>query len=222
MQSYACPSCGAPITFRSSFSVYAVCASCGSTVLRTDRDVSLIGAMADLPDEISPLQLGTMFRFQDAQFTILGRVRMEWADGGWSEWYADSGARQGWLSEAQGFFGVSFEQPVPELLNGTLPSLDQVVAIDGQNFRISDIKQATCVGSEGELPFQAPRGRAATYYDMIDPAGGFAGLEQSGDGRRLYVGRYAGFDSLGLTNMRPVEGWSEPKPGSAGDPGADL
>lgn len=222
MQSYTCPSCGAPITFRSSFSVYAVCESCGSTVLRADRDVAVIGTMADLPDEISPLQVGTSFSFDGARYTLLGRTRMAWADGAWSEWYADSGARQGWLAEAQGFYGFSVERPVPETLAGSHLALDQVVTIDGEAFRIADIKQATCIGSEGELPFAAPRGRVATYFDMIGRSSGFAGIEQSDEGRRLYVGRYVGFDALGFANLRKVDGWSEPTgvPEMAGDPGA--
>ena len=77
MPSVTCPSCGAPITFQSSFSVYAVCPACGSTVLRTDRDVTLIGKAADLPDEISPLQVGTQFRRGSEAFTLLGGWRLE-------------------------------------------------------------------------------------------------------------------------------------------------
>ena len=117
MAEYACPSCGAPMTFRSSFSVYAVCSFCGSTVLRTDRDVSLIGTMADLPDEMTPFQVGTGLSWHTDTYTLAGRVRMGWADGAWNEWFIDSANRKGWLSEAQGFLALAFETPVPRRLD---------------------------------------------------------------------------------------------------------
>ena len=96
-----------------------------------------------------------------------------------------------------------------------------MVTVAGQRFRVSDIKRASCVGSEGELPFAAPRGRSAIYYDMVSASGGFAGLEVADDGRRCYRGDYVLFDELGLSNMRPVEGWREPlaSPESGADPG---
>jgi hypothetical protein len=209
MAEYACPSCGAPMTFRSSFSVYAVCSFCGSTVLRTDRDVSLIGTMADLPDEMTPFQVGTGLSWHTDTYTLAGRVRMGWADGAWNEWFMDSANSKGWLSEAQGFLALAFETPVPRRLDAPV-ALGDVIEIAAGKFRVSDIKQAVCIGSEGELPFHAPPGRTATYYDMLSPAGGFAGLEQSGNERRLYVGDYVAFDDLRFTNLRDVEGWRVP------------
>jgi len=218
MTSYACPSCGAPIAFRSSFSVYAVCSYCGSTVLRTDRDVSLIGKMADLPDEISPLQVGAEFTFRGQGFMLLGRVRVGWADGAWTEWFVASARRKGWLAEAQGFLALAFEEELPKGLAGPLPPLGELLEIGKQPFRVSDIKQATCLGSEGELPFPAPRGRTATYLDMVSPTGGFAGLEEAGEERRLYVGEYVDFDALAFRGLREVEGWTLPRSTRDGDP----
>lgn len=218
MASYPCPSCGAPIEFRASFSVYAVCSYCGSTVVRTDREVSLIGKQADLPDEISPLQVGTKFSYRDERFELLGRTRIGWADGAWTEWFAQGQGRSAWLAEAQGFLALSFEQQVPPALTGAAPSLGAVIRIGAQSFRVSDIKQATCLGAEGELPFASPRGRSAVYYDMTSPDAAFAGLEIAGEERRCYVGEYVDFDALGFSALREVEGWSPPSSPAQGDP----
>ena len=217
MAGIACPSCGAPIEFRSSFSVYAVCASCGSTVLRTDRDVSLIGKMADLPEEISPLQIGAGFKFGGKPYTLLGRTRIGWADGMWTEWFAGGEKAQTWLAEAQGFFAFSVERPLEPDMQGALPGLNELVEVGGAVFRVADIKQGTCLGSEGELPFAAPRGRVSTYVDLIGRDGGFAGIEESTEGRRLYVGAYAGFDALDFTGLRRMESWPVPKSGPGRD-----
>ena len=70
----ACPSCGATIPFRSSFSVYAVCSYCGSTVLRNDRDVRAIGSVADLPAEMTPLQVGAELDWRGKHYTLAGRL----------------------------------------------------------------------------------------------------------------------------------------------------
>jgi len=212
MIAFACPSCGAEIPFRSSFSVYAVCSYCGSTVVRQDRDVTQIGQVADLPAEMTPLQIGTDLDWRGTRYTLAGRKRVAWADGAWNEWFMVAGDKTGWLAEAQGFFAVAFPHPIEAaaLPAGALPRLGATVAIDDSPYRVSDIKQATCLGSEGELPVRAPRGRKATYVDMMDEQGGFAGIEDSADGRLLFIGENTDFDLLKFRNLRKVEGWKPP------------
>ena len=212
-----CPSCGAPLTFRTSFSVYAVCGYCGSTVVRRDKDVEKIGEMADLPDEMTPVQVGTTLTYGGAGFTVAGRVRVGWADGAWNEWYLVSDARTGWLAEAQGFFAVSFPVGLEEAtgLGEGLSVLDGVVRIRERAYRVTDIKEALCLGSEGELPFAAPKGKATTYYDMLEDGGGFASIEETTGAeakpvRTLFVGEYVAFNALKFGNLRTVEGWAAP------------
>lgn len=210
-----CPSCGAPIPFRTSFAVFAVCGYCGATVVRTDRDVSRIGQAADLPDEMTPIQVGTVVTAAGTPFTVAGRVRMSWEDGFWNEWFlaGDGPAGAGWLAEAQGTWAVSFPCPLEEAqgLNPDMPpALGDPVRIRGRAFRVSDVKAASCVGSEGELPFAAERGWTALYADMLSEDGGFAGAEYSDDGARLFLGQYVTFASLRPRNLRPVEGWTAP------------
>ena len=220
MAAYTCPSCGAALVFRASFSVYAVCEYCASMVVRTDRDVEAIGKMADLPEDISPLQLETVVTHAGQRYTLAGRLRVAWTDGAWNEWYMLAGDQVAWLAEAQGFFAISAAvAPDEAFLNGDLPRLDERRQVGDRSYRVTDIKLGTCVGSEGELPFRAPRGRVATYYDMIDDRGGFASIEDGADGRQLYAGRYVAFDDLQLEGMRQIEGWSVPA--TPAEPGRD-
>ncbi len=218
MLAFTCPSCGAPIEFRSSVSVYAVCRSCGSTVVRSDAGVAAIGHMASLPDDVSPLQLGTELTWDGHTYTVLGRVRVAWEDGGWNEWFVSAGERQGWLAEAQGALSIAFEAPVPAELAGALPALGAQFVLNGQAFTVADIKQAMCAGSEGELPFAAPRGRGFTDIDLIGARGGFAGLEDSAEGRRFHLGQYAPFDAFRFRNLRRLDGWTPPVAGRQDDP----
>ena len=213
MPAIACPSCGGAIPFRSSFSVYAVCSYCGSTVVRRDRDVQAIGRVADLPPEVTPLQVGTELDWQGVRYTLAGRLRVAWQEGAWNEWFMVAGDKTGWLADAQGFLSVAFPTPLeglPDVAAGALPGIGDTVTVAGRAFRVTDIKDAVCVGAEGELPFAAPAGRSATYLDMMDPAGGFAGLESSADGVELYLGHSTEFDALGLRNLRPIDGWAAP------------
>ena len=219
MRKFACPSCGADVVFRSAQSVYAVCAYCQSMVVRTDVDVRSIGVMAALPDDMSPLQLGSGGYFEDQPFTI------GWRDGLWNEWHllmADG--RRGWIGEAQGSFSISFQleaalpRDVTQTFEYCLPLLmggegaDEVrpgftVELGGTTLRAVDIKLATCLGSEGELPFTAPKGRRTVAVDCIGKEGEFATLDHDGREGRAYVGRYVEWDDFRFTNLRPLEGW---------------
>lgn len=216
MRTFSCPSCGAQGAFHSTISVYAVCAYCQSMVMRQDVDVTAFGKMADLPPDMSPLQIGTAGTFDGTQFSLLGRVKTGWQDGAWNEWFmlTDDG-RKGWLVEAQGFFAGCFESPMETdgqlLINRNFsvwkPKPGDGVGAGGVTYAVVDIKQATCLGSEGELPYIANLGRKSLVVDLADGEQGFASLEIYQGEARFYRGHYVTFDALALTNLRPLEGW---------------
>ncbi|OYY94567.1 MAG: hypothetical protein B7Y41_07000 [Hydrogenophilales bacterium 28-61-23] len=215
MRSYTCPACGAPGTFQSSVSVYAVCAYCQSMILRRNVDVEAFGKMAALPPDMSPLRVGARGMLDGVGFALLGRVKIGWKDGVWNEWFMlTEDARRGWLAEAQGFFAACFELPLASdgraLINRNFatwkPKPGERVNIGAQAYEVADIKHTVCLGSEGELPFLANRGRKALSIDLAG-SGGFATLEIHQDETRLYQGRYVGWDELKLSDTRPLEGW---------------
>ena len=104
---------------------------------------------------------------------------------------------------------MSFAQPGAT----QLPPLDAIKPgisfplVKGQSFSVDDIKQATCLGSEGELPMKGPQGRKSTSVDLSGPDSLFACLDYSEDGTRLYVGKYVDYDRLELTSLREIDGW---------------
>lgn len=130
----------------------------------------------------------------------------------WNEWCALFGDnRWGWVAEAQGFFMASFEIPVPAGFPGGAGGLNngKEIKLEGLTYRVVDRKETTCLGSEGELPFAAEPGRKALSVDLTGADNQFASAEFSDTGTRLFVGRYARFDDLKFTMLRPVPGWSE-------------
>lgn len=180
-------------------------------VVRHDVNVEAIGKMAQLPPDLSPLQIGTRGLFEKRDFTILGRIRVVYDEGSWNEWYACFGDNNfGWVAEAQGFFMVSFEYaPAADFPKGAAMASGASVKIAGEPFLVMDRRETTILGAEGELPFSAPAGRTATSVDLMGANHRFACAEFSSEGTRLFVGNYARFDDLQFTNLRKVPGWDD-------------
>lgn len=181
-------------------------------VVRHDVNVEAIGQMAQLPPDLSPLQIGARGEIDGQGFTLIGRVRLAYDEGSWNEWCALFGNdRYGWVAEAQGFFMVSFEIQPPEGFPGKAGGMPVGTKwqINGQSYDVTGCKETVCLGSEGELPLAAPPDRKATSIDLSGADGQFANAEFSDEGTRLFVGRYARFDDLKFSNLRPVPGWSE-------------
>jgi hypothetical protein len=107
---FDCPQCGAPVPFPSSIAVFAVCAHCQSMVVLRESGIERFGEMAALPPDLSPLQCGARGVWQGVAFELMGRVRVEWDGGSWTEWWAEfADHRSGWIAETQGFFTISFQ-----------------------------------------------------------------------------------------------------------------
>ncbi|MCW0183073.1 DUF4178 domain-containing protein [Zavarzinia sp.] len=227
MISFPCPACGAEVPFRGSHSVYAVCAYCGSMIVRRDAKIERIGKMAGLAPDMSPFQIGSICSWDERDFTLVGRLKVGWADGQWSEWYAlaDDGS-DAWLAEAQGTYAFSRDEPLPrdDYAGEVLRALDAYVRAGagkgqrnplGESFRyaggvlkIVDLRPVTCLGSEGELPFAAPEGRKAWSVDLLGPRGEFGCIELGSGPTRFFAGRYLDWDALQARNLRVLEGWS--------------
>lgn len=221
MTDIACPSCGAPVSFRSSLSVSAVCPYCQSLLVRRDVNVEDLGKVAALPPDMTPFQVGTDAYDDDGRITLVGRLRLAWQDGFWNEWFfvSDSG-RKGWLAEAQGTYALSYE------IDGDLhPNthhaisrwaetkargeiIGQALTIEGRSYRLTDAKKAVCIGCEGELPVVSPVGRRSMCFDFMGGPDKFASVEISGDARRIFTGRYVEWEQLRASNLREIEGWS--------------
>ncbi len=213
IRSYDCPSCGATLSFESSIAISAICPFCRSLVIRHDLNVETLGTVAQLPPDLSPLQIGTTGEFQGVGFRLAGRLRWHWDGGSWTEWFADCGTGgHVWIAETQGFY--TFSKYVEQT---GLPSIDSVQAgyeerIGDKLWTVVDIKTAVCVGGEGELPEIIAQDKPRRSVDLQGPHGEFATLEAGAEGTEYFEGRYAHFDEMKFGNLRAVPGWT---------PGAD-
>ncbi|MBI2315869.1 MAG: DUF4178 domain-containing protein [Betaproteobacteria bacterium] len=199
-----CPSCGAPVTFRASASVYAVCDFCHSTLVRQDEDVKNLGRMADLLEDGSLLQRGTEGAYRGVHFAVVGRIQLKYGAGIWNEWHLlfDDG-RSGWLSEAGGEYAVSFLAP-PKVPLPAFRSLrpGMSVPVAGRAYTVADLESATCVAGEGELPFKVDSGYEVNAADLRSEDGRFATIDYSEDPPLLFEGQPVAFAALNFANLR--------------------
>ncbi len=205
----SCPACGAEVLFKSRASIFGVCSFCNSTLVRHDMNIESLGKMTEMPQDMSPLQIGTTGFFDNSRFEVVGRQRIGWESGAWNEWYLhfDNG-KDGWLADAQGFYMVSFQLfeqlSLPEL--SKLKASD-VITINKRSFTVDDVREVTCIGSQGELPVKSVKGRKSTSVDLLGAEDTFGNIDYSAEGARLFFGRYVDFENLQFRNLREIDGW---------------
>ena len=218
MPALNCPSCGAEVPLRLAAMPYAVCAYCQSVVLREGDGLKEIGKAAVLPFDVSPIQLGTSGEADGTMFHVVGRVRWGWSDGSWNEWLLDcSDGQHRWLGEAMGQFQLLSERPGAmddALLRGfaagnAIAPGDQAV-VGEVGYAAADIKQAQCLGGEGDLPFPTPADWAMVSVDFKSKAGGSLSVQRDAQGTSAYEGRYVELAGLKPKNLRAIEGWALP------------
>lgn len=212
MLTLPCPSCGGPLNFRSKTSLFTVCEYCRSSIIKKNADIESIGKMAELPADLSPIQIGSRGRFKGSRFYVAGRIIYSWDDGTWNEWYLlfDNG-KTGWLAEAQGEFIISFPlegQKIPPI---EFFAHHKHFKVDSQKFSLSDRKNIHYIGSEGELPFKALKDYKSTVCDFLSKEDDlFLTIEYPAFVEKpfAYVGKYTSLKRLKMENIRLLEGWS--------------
>ena len=208
MKTAHCPSCGAPISFRSASSLYAVCEFCRSTLLRDGEDLKNLGRMAELMDDPSLIQIGTEGTFRGQHFSVIGRIQLKYDAGLWNEWHIlFDDQRSAWLSEAGGEYVVSSLVPI-ESVDATLPAFEILqpempVTIAGRIFFVTDLQTARCIAGEGELPFKVESGYDVNTADLRGNDR-FVTIDYSETPPLVFVGYPAKFDELGLTNLKDL------------------
>ena len=203
----SCPSCAAPVDFRSAASVVAVCAFCTSTLVRKGEALENIGRMAALQDDPTLIQLGTEGVYKGVHFAVIGRIQLRHEDGLWNEWYLlFDDMRNGWLGEAAGEFYVSFEKkfdiappPFSEIQVGTRIDLGKA-GTEGE-FEVSDIESSTCIAGQGELPFSVGPGYEAPVVDLRRGTE-FATIDYSDATARVFLGERVEVRTLKFANLR--------------------
>jgi hypothetical protein len=203
---------------RSAALPYVTCSYCQTLIRREGGNIEAIGKVAVLPFDVSPVQLGSTVGWRGARFTLVGRVRWGWQDGSWNEWFAEgTDGKHLWLGEAMGSFMISEERPdlldLPQIrafAAGEPLNRGMTMTIGDNSFEASDVKNVSCLGSEGDLPFATAIGTAITSVDFRSPDGSALSLQREADGTSAWLGEYLELGQLAPANLRAIEGWTIP------------
>jgi len=207
-----CPSCGAPVEFKSGQSIVVICNYCHSAVARTDRELKDLGKVAELVETGSPLDIGLRGQWRDQTFELTGRAQLGHQMGGqWDEWYATfSNGWLGWLAEAQGRFYLTFQYPIPEGVQ--IPSFDQLQL--GQQVQglpwntplmVAETGRATALGAKGEIPYLLTPGDTYFYADLSGAQSSFGTLDYNETPPLVFIGNEVTLAELGITTTRAPE-----------------
>ncbi|HEY0765519.1 MAG TPA: DUF4178 domain-containing protein [Pyrinomonadaceae bacterium] len=207
-----CPSCGAPVEFKSGQSIVVICGYCRSAIARTDRELKDLGKVAELVETGSPLDIGLRGKWKDIPFELTGRAQLGHEMGGqWDEWYATfSNGWLGWLAEAQGRFYITFQYPIPE--GAKVPQFDQLQL--GQQvpglpwptpLMVAETGRATALGAKGEIPYLLTPGETYYYADLSGVNNSFGTLDYNQSPPLVFLGQQVTLAELGITTTRAPE-----------------
>ncbi len=207
-----CPSCGAPIEFKSGSTIVLVCPFCRSAVARKDRKLEDLGKVAEIAESESPLKIGLHGVWNGNRFELTGRAQLKHELGGfWDEWYATfANGWVGWLAEAQGKFYLTFYQPLPE--NISVPPFkvlqlgQSVPEIPSETpLVVTEKGTATAVAADGEIPYKLTPNERSDYADLSGKGGVFGTIDYGENPPFVFVGREVSLGEIGLANAKSAE-----------------
>jgi hypothetical protein len=207
-----CPQCGGEIVFPFGAAAAQVCRFCRFLVARTDRDLALLGKVADLLPLASPLYVGQTGRIGELAFRVAGRVqfvRVGAAAAPWQEFFLEHpDGRWTWLAHAQGRWfhtqGVA-PGPIPSWQAATPGTAVQIPHFPP--LQVVERGQRQMVSAEGELPFALPPGFQEWYVDLAGPHSTFATIDY-GDGSSpplIFAGGAVDFAKIHIAAGSPAE-----------------
>ncbi len=198
---FKCPSCGANIKQQNPASRSISCGYCGQTSHINAESLRAAGEQHLLIDYDSYLSVGNRGRWQEQGFTILGRLRIEYDDGFWDEWYINfDDGKPAWIQEDDGSFmlfqaaGEVSGLQYNNIHVGTFANFNQ----DLTNVFITSKSRAKVEGGEGELPFRIIPGETADFVEGVKE-GEMVSIEILPDETSIYLGRIVSLDDLDLT-----------------------
>ena len=166
-----CPSCGNTINQLTRSPQIVVCPVCNSTNFLNNGKLEDVGKSAVLTDTPSIFEIYKTYRHKDWKFTPIGRVRYDYGDGYWDEWFVRSdNGKESWVSVDEG--EIAIESLVKKGVS--VPPFDDVkvggiVMINRDRMTVIEKNSCTMTGAQGELPFKIIPNESYNYIDLLGP-----------------------------------------------------
>jgi hypothetical protein len=203
MHKVSCPSCGAPVEFKSHATVMVVCEYCHASIIKDGDAVKDIGKLSAVLEDYSPIQIGTAGVYRGRSFTVIGRIQLRYGQGMWNEWYLlyDDGT-PAWLGDASGQYTIT----ILDNSSRALPAFEDLSPggqhrIDDDLYIVADRRESECIGGQGELPFRVGDGWRVRAADLRRGAD-FVTLDYTDGSPVLYRGKAVLLDQLQCQLLR--------------------
>ncbi len=189
---FECPSCGGRIESSNPGSRSVSCGYCGQTSHINADNLQAVGSKNLLIDYGSILSLGRTIEIKERKFRVMGRIRIEYDDGFWDEWYLNyDGDKEAWLQEDDGSFVLFSEKKGAGALRLEQDRIQVgstlTFAPEFQKVFVTSKSKAKVIGGEGELPFTITPGEPADFIEGIQ-GGRVISLEVLPTEVRLFMG----------------------------------
>ena len=198
-RTFECPSCGGEIKSENAASRSVSCPYCGQTSHLNADSLEAAGNQHLLIDYGSMFSVGMTATLKNHKFRVLGKLRIEYDDGFWDEWFVhllDSG-KNAWIQEDDGAFvffveGEGLEDIQYDNIHvGTNISLTDTY----NNVFITSKSRAKVEGGEGELPFAIIPGDTADFIEGVQD-GAVVSVEILPGENNLFVGTPFNLDDV--------------------------
>lgn len=165
---FNCPSCGAGIERKLKYVKLIVCPHCQTSLFLEDDGVRKAGKMSVLTDQPSVLEIAHPFVYQGWTFIPRGRVRYDYSQGFWDEWWVmGNDGKDKWISVDEGDVAIEnrFDAPadIPRFASF---GIGQEIQLDNQQLIVTEKNSSVCVGAEGELPIKIEPQEKNDYIDF--------------------------------------------------------
>ncbi|MEM7254535.1 MAG: DUF4178 domain-containing protein [Pseudomonadota bacterium] len=187
-----CPVCGAAVPGELKYAKLVVCEHCKTSLFLEDESVKDVGVKSALTEMHSIFELGRRYAYRGKSFEMEGRVRYDYGNGLWDEWWArfDDGNGR-WVSVDEGDIAIQ----APQMVDETPPPFDRVsvgqyLRIDGIQLTVTEKNEAHCVGLEGRLPEVVMPGDSHQYLHLSGPRGLLYTVEYEPDAIDVHRGNW--------------------------------
>lgn len=171
-QEFSCPSCGGPIKQQNPGSKTICCPFCGQSSHLFADSLQAAGEKHLLIDYGSVFETGQTCKLGGREFLVLGRMRFDYEDGFWDEWYINylADGSEGWIQEDDGGFVLFREEKrLAQQLDFRRVKVGAPHDLEGawEPTFITSKGHARVNGGEGELPFRILPGEEVDFIDGI-------------------------------------------------------
>ena len=172
MTTLNCPSCGGGIEGVSPLIRSIDCGYCGAWLKLSNQLWQAETGQKSPLDAPNYLRVGLRGDAPDgSQYTIRGRMRLQYEEGSWDEWWVENNQGDGfWVEEDD---GVYYRHAIGEDINignaADSTGVGQMLSLpSGQNLFVTEKFTANIVGREGMLPSEPEAEGTVTYIDGVE------------------------------------------------------